>query len=161
MLLPPVLLALGTAPVVHPDGRIGQFRIDRTTEAQIRAALGKPARVDSVFDEVNRRRVGRALTYRCGRGCSTTYSVSVATGKLSDFETTSPRFRTERGSHPGMSAAQAARLEGKRLVPGCGDGLYVHVRWDRHHAFVLTASHGRINGIAYLGPHSVFYEGLC
>src|SRR5437899_1303708 len=68
MLLLLVLLALGTAPVVHPDGRIAQFRIDRTTEAQIRAELGSPVRVDSVFDEVTRRRVGRALTYRCGRG---------------------------------------------------------------------------------------------
>ena len=155
------LLVLGTTPVVHPDGRIAQFRVDRTTEAEVRAALGKPARVEAIVNDVTQRRVGRAFTYRCGRSCSTIYSISAATGKLSDFETESPQFRTERGSHPGMSAARAARLEGKRLVPGCGDGLYVHVHWDRHHAFVLTASHGRIDGITYLGPHSVLYEGLC
>ena len=86
------LLALA-APIVHPDGRIAQFRIERTTEAQIRSALGKPARVEAIVNDVTQRRVGRALTYRCGRGCSTIYSISAATGKPSDFETESPRFR--------------------------------------------------------------------
>jgi hypothetical protein len=156
-----VLLALVPGGVVHADGRVGAFRIDRTTEAQIRTAYGKPARIEPVYNDVTRRKTGRTLVYRCGRGCSTRYSISVATGRLSDFETSSPRFRTEHGSHPGMSAARAVRLEGKRLVPGCGDALYVHLRWDGHHAFVLTATHGRIDGIAYLGPHTVFYEGLC
>src|SRR5438034_11145774 len=123
MLLLLVLLALGTAPVVHPDGRIAQFRIDRTTEGQIRAELGSPVRVDAVFDEVTRRRVGRALTYRCGRGCSTIYSISIATGKLSELrDDLAPvpdrarlASRHERG--PGRSARGEEARTGLRRRP--------------------------------------------
>ena len=75
------LLVLGTAPVVHSDGRIAQFRIDRTTEAEVRAALGKPARVEAIVNDVTQRRVGRAFTYRCGRSCSTIYSISTFCSK--------------------------------------------------------------------------------
>ena len=147
--------------VVHPDGRIGPFRIDVSTDAQIRAVAGRPARVERMLSELTSKPVGHRLVYRCGRDCLTEYSIRKATGRLSDFSTGSPRFRTERGSHPGMRAARAARLERRKFGPGCGDGLYLHVRWDLHHAFVLTADRGRVDGILYLGPHSVYYEGLC
>jgi hypothetical protein len=40
-------------------------------------------------------------------------------------------------------------------------GLYAHIRWDSHHANVLTVNRGKVNGITYLGPHSVYYDGLC
>jgi hypothetical protein len=147
--------------VVRADGRIGPFRIDRTSEAQIRAVAGRPVRVEAVFNDVTRARVGRTLFYRCGRGCLTAYSIARSTRRLSDFWTRSPRFRTQRGSRAGMTVAQAERLEAKRFGPGCGDGLYLHVRFDRSHIFVLTGDHGRVDGITYLGPHSVYYEGLC
>jgi hypothetical protein len=147
--------------IVHPDGRIGPFRIDVTTDAQIRAVAGRPARVEKAYSELTPKPVGHRLVYQCGRGCVTEYSIRRATGRLSDFSTGSPRFRTERGSRPGMSTARAARLEGRKFGPGCGDGLYLHVRWDLRHAFVLTADRGRVDGILYLGPHSVYYEGLC
>jgi hypothetical protein len=60
-----------------------------------------------------------------------------------------------------MSAAQATRREGKKLVPGCGDGLYIHLRWDTRPKFVLTVSRSTVGSIAYLGPHSVYYDGFC
>jgi len=60
-----------------------------------------------------------------------------------------------------MAAGRAATREGRRPVPGCGDALYLHLRWDRRHQYVLTVGHGRVHSIVYLGPHSVFYEGLC
>jgi hypothetical protein len=60
-----------------------------------------------------------------------------------------------------MRAAAAAAREGKKLEPGCGPGLYLHLRWDRGHTFVLTIWHGTVDRIVYLGPHSVYYDGLC
>jgi hypothetical protein len=150
-----------SSPVVRVDGRIGPFRIDQTTEAQLRALAGKPNRVENVFSPLRKAPVGRTLYYRCGRACQTAYSFNNSTGKLSDFQSGSVHFVSEHGSRVGMRAAEAARREGRRLVPGCGDGLYLHLRWDIHHIFVLTVRHGRVDGFAYLGRHSVFYEGLC
>jgi hypothetical protein len=142
--------------VVRPSGQIGPFRIDVTTERQLRAAVGKPDRVD-IADPGG----GRMLVYRCGRGCTTVYSISDSTGKLSDFETSSRRFVTSHGSRVGMPAAEAARRERRKLLPGCGNALYLHLRWDAHHAFVLTVWRGKVDEIIFLGPHSVYYDGLC
>jgi hypothetical protein len=148
-------------PIVHVDGRIGPFRIDHTTEAGLRARLGRPARVEKVVAEFPGAPSGRVLTYRCGRGCRTAYSFNAATGRLSDFYSGSPRFVTEHGSHVGMKAREASGRERAKIVPGCGDGLYIHVGREAHHIFVLTVSHGRVDGLSYLGPHSIYYEGLC
>jgi len=150
-----------SGPIVRADGRIGSFRIDVTTEAQLRALAGKPDRVENQFSPPRKAPVGRTLYYRCGRGCQTAYSINNSTGKLSDYWSTSPRFASERGSRVGMKAAQAVRREGERLVPGCGDGLYIHLRWDVRHQFVLTVLRGTVRSIAYLGPNSVYYDGFC
>jgi len=104
---------------------------------------------------------GRTLSYRCGRGCRTAYSFNSSTGKLSDFQSSSRRFVTERGSYVGMKATEAARRERAKIVPGCGDARTIHVRWDLHHALFLLVRHGKVDGLVYLGPHSIFYEGLC
>jgi hypothetical protein len=148
-------------PVVRADGRIGPFRIDRTTEAQLRATLGRPTRAVKVVAEAPGGPSGRTLLYRCGRGCRTDYSFNSSTGKLSDFQTSSPRFVTERGSHVGMKATEAARRERAKILPSCGDDRAIHVRWDLHHALVLLVWHGKVDMLVYLGPHSIFYEGLC
>ena len=153
--------AAGGSQIVRADGRIGSLRIDVSTEAQIRALEGKPDRMEDEFFPPGKSPVGDTLYYSCGRSCETAYSINNATGRLSDFETSSPRFLTARGSHVGMRAAAAARRERTRLVPGCGTGPYIHVRWDLHHAFVLTAWGGKVDQIIYLGPHSVYYDGLC
>jgi hypothetical protein len=47
-----VALAGGPAQVVHPDGRVGQFRIDVTTKAQLVAALGKPRTTEVAVPKV-------------------------------------------------------------------------------------------------------------
>ena len=60
-----------------------------------------------------------------------------------------------------MPAAEAAQRERRKLVPGCGDGLYLHLRWDPHHAFVVTVWRGKVAEIIYLGEHSIYYDGLC
>jgi hypothetical protein len=150
-----------SSPIVGADGRIGSFRIDVTTEARLRTVAGWPARVEKQFFPQRKTPAGRTLYYRCGRGCETAYSINDSTGKLSDYWSTSPRFVTARGSRVGMSGAQAARREGKRPVPGCGDALYIHLRWDARHRFMLTVTHSRVHSIAYLGPHSVYSDGLC
>jgi hypothetical protein len=147
--------------IVGANGQIGSFRIDVTTEAQLRAVVGKPTRVENQFFPPKKRPVGHTLYYSCGSGCLTAYSINNATGKLSDFWTRSPHFVTKHGSRPGMAVSVVARREARQLLPGCGDGLYLHLRWDGQHVFVLTASGGRVTGITYLGPHSVYYDGLC
>jgi hypothetical protein len=153
--------AAAGGPIVRADGRVGPFRIDVTTEAQVRALAGRPDRVVDQFFPSRKTPVGHKLYYRCGRGCQTVYSINDGTGRLSDFESNSPRFVTERGSRVGSQASEAAQREARKLVPGCGDGLYLHLRWDSHHTFVLTVWHGKVNGIIYLGPHSVYNDGLC
>jgi hypothetical protein len=150
-----------SGPIARADGRIGSFRIDVTTEAQLRSVAGRPDRVENQFFPPKKTPVGRTLYYRCGPGCETAYSINNSTGRLSDYGSSSPRFATERGSRVGMSAAQAARREGKKLVLGCGEGLYIHLRWDNRHQFVLGVSRGKVRSIAYLGPHSVYYDGFC
>jgi len=148
-------------PIVRANGQIGPFRIDVTTEAQLRAIGGEPSNVKNQFIPSKEAPVGHTLYYRCGSGCLTAYSFNNTTRRLSDFWTRSPRFRTERGSYAGMSASRAASREQRELVPGCGEGLFIHIRWDARHAYVLTVARGKVNGITYLGPHSVYYEGLC
>jgi hypothetical protein len=163
--VPAVLGALvaagcGSSPVsvVHPDGRIGPLKIDVSTEPEIRKFAGEPFRT-------RRERwpdaKGRTLEYRCGAGCVTSYSISAATGKLSDYWTQSPQFETEHGSHVGMSARRAARLEGRKALPGCGFPRYIHLRFAPDREFVLAIWKGRVDSIGYLGPHSVYYDGLC
>jgi hypothetical protein len=146
---------------VHPDGRIGPLQIDVSTEAQIRRFAGKPSKVESDFWPGKKGQFGRSLEYRCGRKCLTNYSINNATGRLSDYWTQSPRFRTERGSHVGMSARRAARLEGRKLLPGCGFPRYLYLRSDHDRIFVLAIWKGRVDSIGCLGPHTVYYDGLC
>jgi len=145
-------------PIVRTNGQIGSFRIDVSTEAQVRGFVGRPVRVENQLFPQKKAPVGHTLYYGCGSGCLTAYSFNNTTRMLSDFWTRSPRFRTERGSHAGMRASRAAALERRKIVPGCGDDLYIHVRWDDRHRYVLTIARGKVTGIAYSGPHSVYYE---
>jgi hypothetical protein len=160
-----VATALGAASmraVVGDDGRTGDLRIDVSTEAQVRMTYGNPDRVEDEFFQPGKILVGHTLYYGCGHGCETGYSISKATGRLSDFETSSPGFVTERGSRVGMPASEAARRERKKLGPGCDtDNRLIYLRWDMHHEFVLTASGGKVRQLVYLGSHSVVYDGVC
>jgi hypothetical protein len=146
---------------VHPDGRIGPLKIDVSTEGEIRRFAGKPLKVQREFWPGKKGQFGHSLIYSCGRKCMTSYSINQTTGRLSDYWTNSRRFATERGSRVGMRAARAARLERKRLLPGCGFPRYIHLRVDDDHIFVLAIWNGRVDSIGYLGPHTVYYDGLC
>jgi hypothetical protein len=146
---------------VHSDGRIGPLEIDVSTDADVRDFAGKPNKV-----ELERMPGIRAhtLMYWCGRKCETSYSINDKTGKLSDYWTSSPRFKTERGSYVGMSAPRAARLERRKPHLGCGFPLYLYLRATNKpdsRLFVLAIWKGKIDSIGYLGPHSVYYDGLC
>lgn len=158
------VLAAGCGPsapaewIVHPDGRVGPLRVDVSTDADVRKAEGRPDKIERIVWPGIR---GHTLVYRCGRKCETSYSINDKTGKLSDYWTTSPGFETEHGSAVGMSAVRAARLEHRRPHPGCGFPLYLYVRSDRKVDFVLAIWKGRIDSIGYLGPHTVYYDGLC
>jgi hypothetical protein len=149
------------SPRVTADGRIGPLQIDVSTEADVRDFAGKPFEVAEVISPAARRRVGHELHYRCGRSCTASYGISDTTGRLVDYWVESPRFVTARGSRVGMPAARAARLEGRKIVPGCGEGKYIHLRWDERHIFVLGVFDKRVSAIAYQGPHTLAYEGLC
>jgi hypothetical protein len=159
------LLASGcggrSADVVRADGRIGPFRLDVTTEREVRAKLGKPDGVIPKMDPaMTAPHGGRTIVYVCGKKCLTEYSFNNDTNALSDFWTQSPRWQTERGSHPGMPAKEAAEREGRKIGPGCsGDTIYI--RNDPRHAYVLVAWKHKVDTITYLGPHSTYYDGLC
>jgi hypothetical protein len=160
-----VALATGcagrTVYVVHADGRIGPFRLDVTTEHDVRARLGRPDGVIRQLDPaVTAPHGGRTLVYLCGRDCRTEYSFNNDTGALSDFWTQSPRWTTARGSRPGMQAAAAAAHEAAKIHPGCS-GDQIDIRTDRTHAYVLILWKHKVDSLTYLGPRSTYYDGLC
>ena len=155
-----VLLAGAPAQVVHPDGRVGQFRIGVTTKAQLLAALGAPRKTVAVTNKAGAR-VGVRLDYSCGAGCDTVYSFREPAGRLTDFASASRAFRTEHGAHVGMTSLLAAELEGKPAVKACGTGKAIHVRRDATHDFALAVLGGRVTIIAYLGPSSTYGKAFC
>jgi hypothetical protein len=165
ILVAAILLAAGCsgrhANVVHADGRIGPFQLDSTTEAEVRAKLGQPDGVMRQRDPaVTAPHGGRTLVYVCGKDCRTAYSFNKDTLKLSDFWTQSRRWTTAHGSRPGMRGRDAAARERAKIHPGCS-GDQIDIRADRRNAFVLILWKGRVDSITYLGPHSIYYDGLC
>src|SRR5262249_6713873 len=139
----------GRGYVVHADGRIGPFRLDRTTEAEGRAEVGRPdGGVAKKEPAMTAPHGGRAIGYGCGKNCLTEYSFNNDTKALSDFWTQSSKWTTERGSRPGMPARKAAKLEGKKIGPGCS-GNTIFVRNGGNRAYVLVSWKDRINMITY------------
>lgn len=156
-------VAVGAAAptqVVHPDGRIGQFQIGITTKAQLLAALGAPRTTLAVKNKAGKR-VAVRLAYSCGSSCDTVYSFRETTGRLADFASASPAFRTEHGTRVGMTSLLAAELEGKPPVKGCGQGKAIHVRRDATHDLALAVLGGRVTILAYLGPQSTYGKAFC
>jgi hypothetical protein len=150
------------SPVVAADGRAGAFRIDRTTEKQVREVFGSPAKIVSMTQYSAQRRrdvvVGRALVYPCGSSCSTYYYISNRTGRLADFATNSRLFATPAWTRVGMSEAEAARRERKRPVDGCGRTITTQGRggW-----MSVVFDKGRVSLLVIFGRNTTFYEGLC
>jgi hypothetical protein len=165
MSLVPLLAAAAVAAgsstqVVHPDGRVGQFRIGVTTKAQLLSALGAPRKTVPVTNKSGAR-VALRLAYSCGTGCDTVYSFREPAGRLNDFASASHAFRTEHGAHVGMTSLLAAELEGKPAVKACGQGKAIHVRRDATHDFALAVLAGRVTILAYLGPRSTYGKAFC
>jgi hypothetical protein len=159
-LLAAAVLAGAPTQVVHPDGRIGQFRIGVTTKAQLLTALGAPRKTVPVRNKAGAR-VAVRLAYSCGAGCDTVYSFRETTGRLADFASASGAFRTEHGAHVGMQSLLAAELEGKPAVKACGNGKAIHVRRDATGDLALAVLGGRVTILAYLGPHSTYGRAFC
>lgn len=141
----PFLAALLATVVITPGGGVGPLRIDRSTEAQVRAFAGKPERVATVVDyfDGKRDRSTRYLSYECRRGrlpCKTVYRILVATGRLISFSTSSSRFRTRAGTRVGMTPREAARLEGLPVRRGC---LIAITHGPPHH-LTIAIENGRV-----------------
>jgi hypothetical protein len=133
--------------VVTPNGRIGPFLLGVTTERQLIARLGQPARRTRL---VYGNGPGSDLIYRCGQICRTSYTVGLD-GRIHDFLTTSSDFVTPRGSYVEMSIADAEHQEGKRFRHKCaGPELHVGRGLD------LVAFRRKVNYIILRGPKSLF-----
>jgi hypothetical protein len=152
--------AAAPTQVVHPDGRVGPFRIGVTTKAQLLTALGAPRKTVPVENKSGAR-VGVRLAYSCGTSCDTVYSFREPDGRLTDFASASRAFRTERGAHVGMSSLLAGELEGKPVVRACGQGKAIHVRRDATHDLALAVFSGRVTILAYLGPRTTYGKAFC
>jgi hypothetical protein len=159
-LLAAAALSAGSVQVVHPDGRVGQFRIGVTTKAQLLAALGAPRKTVPVTNKSGAR-VAVRLAYSCGTGCDTVYSFRETTDKLADFASASHAFRTEHGAHVGMQSLLAAELEGKPAVKACGNGKAIHVRRDATGDLALAVLAGKVTILAFLGPRSTYGKAFC
>jgi hypothetical protein len=59
-----------------------------------------------------------------------------------------------------MRGREAAAREGGKIHPGCSSDQ-IDVRLDRDRAYVLILWKGKVDSITYLGPHSIYYDGLC
>lgn len=113
----------GRGGIVDADkGTVGSLTIDQSTPAEVAAAVGDPERTG----ERSERGGGSVYRYACEAGpvCATEYTFSNATGKLVDFTTTEPSYRTPAGTAPGMAASRAAELEGLPFETTCVDGIF-------------------------------------
>lgn len=124
----PTALA-ANAGVVTPGGQVGELRLDRATEDDVRALEGEPDRAED-FESAGGF-PGRVLTYRCGTRCSTRYWFKVrgdGTTVLGNFETTSRAFRTRRATRVGMRRSVAERRERRRARLGCQTAIFQRTR---------------------------------
>ena len=112
--------------LVSPAGQIGALSLDRSTEADVRRLAGKPAHVSSFADAGGGPLIGKELQYRCGHGCRTSYLISRATGRITDFVSNSPRLVTPHGSRVGMSQEEVERREGVRARSLCLRSVVLH-----------------------------------
>src|SRR2546423_12792562 len=132
--------ASGGNGVVSATGAVGTLRIDRSSEAAVRAFAGRPAFSRAGRSDPSMPRY-RALGYSCLRSpapgrrdplligprgaprsnvyCQTIYYVDLTSGKLAAFYTGSSAFHTPRGTRVGMSQSEAASRERSAPQGGC------------------------------------------
>jgi hypothetical protein len=125
---------------VSATGAVGPLRIDRSSEAAVKAFAGRPAFSRAGRTDPSMPRY-KALGYACRRSpgpgrrdplligprggprsnvyCRTIYYIDSATGTLAAFFTGSAAFRTPKGTRAGTSQSDAARHEGTAPQGGC------------------------------------------
>jgi len=122
----PIGAAPPHSPVTHggsgsvtPAGSVGPLQIGRSTKSAVIAFAGRPDsdRKGGVYKV-------EELGYECvimykQPVCKTTFFLSLATGKLIEFSTASPRYAALGTITVGMSAEQASSLAGAPEVVGC------------------------------------------
>ncbi|HEX4304853.1 MAG TPA: hypothetical protein VHZ54_02345 [Solirubrobacterales bacterium] len=150
----------GSTVRITADGRIGTLRMDRSDKFAIIAFAGEPE-VDELDSGVYPGSGWEALGYRCGpkdtlaplvataaaQGpyCRTVYYLNSETGRLGTFFTSMPTFRDNHGVFVGMRTAKADRLEGKKAVEGCLEGIAISSPSATFHV-IITGGHARRRG---------------
>ena len=66
-----------------------------------------------------------ATTGERGSFCRTVYYLNSETGRLGTFFTSMPGFRDAHGVFVGMRTAKADRLEGRKALGGCLEGISI------------------------------------
>jgi hypothetical protein len=152
---------------VTAGGRIGTLQIDRSDKSAIVAFAGEPE-VDEVDGGVYRGSGWEALGYRCGPEdtmsplvatagaegpyCRTIYYLNSKTGRLGTFFTSMPGFRDAHGVFVGMRTAKADRLEGKKAIGGCGEGIFTTTPSGTYHVVIAGGhTHPRGNELVVRG----------
>jgi hypothetical protein len=150
----------GAAVTITAGGRIGTLQLDRSDKSAIVAFAGEPE-VDEVDAGVYPGSGWEALGYRCGPQdtlaplvatvgaegpyCRTVYYVNSGTGRLGTFFTSMPGFRDAHGVFAGMRTAKADRLEGKKALGGCLEGIAIQSPSAIYHV-IITGGHTHLRG---------------
>jgi hypothetical protein len=127
--------------------RVGDLRMDVSTEADVRAFAGNPNIIDD--DLLMDRGIVR-LGYNCRKRdeCQTDYQIDRHTDTLFGFATDSKRFRTRHGTRVGDTRKRAERRERRKAFGLCGGGTraidrvqgdhYLWILFDRRRVFELV-----------------------
>jgi hypothetical protein len=159
----------GGAGVVSASGVVGRLRIDRSSPVEVQAFAGRAEYIGAgrFRPRIHEFAPFIALGYECRHvrsggiptmtlakdgfspgdshvGCRTVYWINQRTGKLAGFSTTSPRFHTPHGVHPGTSLAAAKRLEHRPTLMDSPSALDVRTaKADLLiYATIVTPKHG-------------------
>ena len=123
--------------------RVGDLKIDVSTEADVRAFAGTPDRVDDGAPYPWIRRLG----YHCRAryDCRTEYEINRGNDTLFGFVTNSRRFRTRRGTRVGDTRRRAERKERRKADHKiCGDGTRSLVRERNYHTLYILFDRRRV-----------------
>jgi hypothetical protein len=126
----------GGSGIVGPT-RVGDLRMDVSTEADVRAFAGEPdlVEVSGSADWILR------LGYHCRKRdiCRTDYEIQREADTLFGFATDSKRFRTRRGTRVGHTRKRAERNERRKADHNlCGGGTRTILRErDDHYMYIL------------------------
>jgi hypothetical protein len=141
----------GGSGIVGPT-RVGDLKMDVSTEADVRAFAGEP---DLVEDDPSYKFLKR-LGYHCREpdeydwvDCRTNYELVRDSDTLSGFYTVSKRFRTRRGTRVGHTRKRAERNErrkadhnlcggGTRTILRERDGHFLYILFDRRRVFEIV-----------------------